>query len=118
MENISKNKVIKAIIISDNDTRIVQIEDSVESYSKYVNGPIALMTLKGCATAYINDLGKLDSNFSYYNIEATNFYNEYGSKKLSKGDYIAGDMIVVGYNLATGENDNIGDYYIKKLKIV
>lgn len=86
---------MRALLIPANNdpATVLEIDGSLGSLQSAVGGDIQLITIRGHAiNAYLNEEGKLDG--SALNVRASSIAQGTGS--LHDGDWIAGNMVLVG----------------------
>lgn len=89
-----------------------QLQELVGGYIEAVDPPEELQL--GTTTCYINEEGKLEGLAP--NMRATDFMVP--GVGLWWGDYVAGPMIVCGFNPYTGYNRSIPEAAVKRVRLI
>lgn len=110
----------KALLIPvEGPVREIEIEDGLDPLQEAVEGDIEAINLPefidpdGTATAYINDEGKFTKE---PNMRATDFMVP--GIGLFMGDYIAGPMLLMGFDPETGENEDVPEKIVKRARLI
>lgn len=113
---------MKAIVIPvEGPIELREIDDTLDSLQGIVGGFIQAIPLpaflepSGRATAYLNEEGKLLPDCAP-NMRATDLLVP--GVGLFFGDYIAGTLIVCGFNPATGENEDVPERIIMRVNLI
>ena len=112
---------VRAVVIPvSGPIRKIDLEPGLDALQEIVDGliqPIDLSPLKkdgdGDGTAYVNEEGKFTCQ---PNMRATDFCCP--GVCLMMGDYISGDMLVVGFDPMTGEHEDVPDGLVARIDAI
>jgi hypothetical protein len=116
-----KGSVEALVIPVDGPIQRVELDGSLEQLQTLVGGFIEALPLPEfiCpdddVTAYVNDEGKFSANCGI-NMRATNFLVP--GIGLFWGDYIAGPMVVSGFDPRTGEHKPLPAAVVKRVRLI
>ena len=102
--DVVMNNPIKAVLFMPGELpRYIEFDESLDNLQKVVDGYIQAIPVPGDkrATAYINDEGKLRG------MEANTYATRRMYDILQADDYIAGPMLVTGFDPESGDNCDI-----------
>lgn len=112
---------VRAVVIPvTGPIRKIDLEPGLEPLQEIVGGliqPIDLYNIRkegeGHGTAYVNEEGKYECE---PNMRATDFCCP--GVVLMMGDYICGDMIVVGFDPMTGTHEDVPDGLVARIDAI